>query len=76
MAKEEYEEQGILEPKRKRLDRYWILTVLLIVLTSTRCFFTPDTIEPISMKLLGTTPYANSEYISDHYGILVKLRIK
>jgi len=61
MAKEEYEDQGILEPKRKRLDR---------------CFYTPDTIEPISMSLLGTQPYYNQEFISDHYGLLIKLRLK
>lgn len=61
MGKEEYETQGIFEPKRKRLDR---------------CFYTSDTIEPLSMTLLGTQPYAKGEYISDHYGILVKLRLK
>jgi len=61
MAKQEYEDQGILEPKRKRLDR---------------CFYTPETIEPISMQLLGTSPYYMDEYISDHYGLLVKLRLK
>jgi len=61
MLKEEYTARKMGE-KRQRLDR---------------CFFTHKSIEPISMEILGTEPYdGKTEYISDHYGILIKLRFK
>jgi len=61
MAKEEYKLQNIEIPRRMRLDR---------------CFYTHETIEPLEMKILGDTPYDAREFISDHYGIMVKLRLK
>jgi len=62
MCAEEYKNRNLGE-KRKRLDR---------------CFFTHETIEPISVRILGLQPYipGSSEYISDHYGIVAKLRFK
>jgi tyrosyl-DNA phosphodiesterase 2 len=41
-----------------------------------RCFYTHDTIEPTEMKIIGEKPYFPNEWISDHYGILIKLRVK
>jgi len=43
-----------------------------------RCFYTHKNIEPVSMQIIGDQPYDKnkSEYISDHYGIYMKLRIK
>jgi len=41
-----------------------------------RCFYTYETIEPTEMKILGQTPYFRGEWISDHYGIMVKFRVK
>jgi len=62
MCREEYN-QSKLGEKRQRLDR---------------CFYTHDSIEPVSMKILGDTPYIENtqEFVSDHYGICVKLRFK
>jgi len=42
-----------------------------------RCFYT-ENIEPISMEVIGNKPYdkKGQEYISDHYGIYMKLRLK
>jgi len=61
MAKEEYKLQQIESPKRERLDR---------------CFYSHETVEPVAMKVLGDVPYEAREFISDHYGIVVKLRLK
>jgi len=61
MAKEEYKLQKIETPKIMRIDR---------------CFYTHDTIEPISMEILGKKPYEDKEWISDHYGIAIRLRMK
>eukprot|EP01125_Pyxidicula_operculata_P002099 TRINITY_DN1204_c0_g1_i1.p1 TRINITY_DN1204_c0_g1~~TRINITY_DN1204_c0_g1_i1.p1 ORF type:complete len:356 (-),score=49.45 TRINITY_DN1204_c0_g1_i1:44-1111(-) len=61
MLQEEYNSRN-MGKKRERLDR---------------CFVSSDTIEPIHMEILGTKPYmGENEYISDHYGILVKFRFK
>jgi len=62
MCGEEYGNRNLGE-KRQRLDR---------------CYFTHDTLEPISMSILGDQPYlpGTSEFISDHYGVLVKLKLK
>jgi hypothetical protein len=61
MAKEEYASMGRAEGKQKRLDRL---------------FYTANTLEPVSMEVIGTEPYWKSEFISDHFGIFVKLRLK
>lgn len=61
MGKEEYVSMGRTADKQKRLDRL---------------FYTKDTIEPISMEILGTQPYWKNEYISDHFGIFIKLKLK
>jgi len=41
-----------------------------------RCFYSGETIEPLEMKILGQEPYFKNEWISDNYGIMVKLRLK
>jgi len=41
-----------------------------------RCFYSGATIEPLEMKILGREPYFQNEWISDHFGIMVKLRLK
>lgn len=61
MAKEEYLSMGKTADKQKRLDRL---------------FYSAETIEPVSIEILGTKPYWKNEYISDHFGIFVKLRLK
>lgn len=47
---------------------------------SDRCFYTPDTIEPLEMRRLGMEPYDpendRSSYISDHYGLFVRLALR
>jgi len=61
MLKEEYTVRRMGE-KRQRLDR---------------CFFTKNSIDAYHMEILGRTPYdGNSEFISDHYGILIKARFR
>uniref|UniRef100_A0A6B2LE74 Endonuclease/exonuclease/phosphatase domain-containing protein n=1 Tax=Arcella intermedia TaxID=1963864 RepID=A0A6B2LE74_9EUKA len=61
MAKEEYLSHNMQDPKSVRLDR---------------CFFTHQTLEPLEMKILGQEPYMDQEYISDHYGIFIRLKLK
>lgn len=61
MAKEEYVSMGRTADKQKRLDRL---------------FYTKDTIEPLSMEIIGTQPYWKNEFISDHFGIYVRLKLK
>lgn len=61
MAKEEYLSMGKTADKQKRLDRL---------------FYSADTITPISIEILGTKPYWKKEFISDHFGIFVKLKLK
>jgi hypothetical protein len=61
MAKEEYLSMGRTAEKQKRLDRL---------------FYTPNTIEPVSAEIVGTQPYWKEEFISDHFGLFVRLRIK
>eukprot|EP01126_Amoeba_proteus_P034130 TRINITY_DN3385_c0_g1_i1.p1 TRINITY_DN3385_c0_g1~~TRINITY_DN3385_c0_g1_i1.p1 ORF type:complete len:253 (-),score=37.65 TRINITY_DN3385_c0_g1_i1:141-899(-) len=61
MAREEYLGMGITEDRRQRLDRL---------------FYTHETIQPISIELLGQKPYWKNEFISDHFGIFVRLNLK
>jgi len=60
MGRSEYLSRGIVDHKRKRLDRL---------------FYTPETLQPFHMEIMGTKPYKEGEFISDHYGIFVKLRL-
>jgi len=41
-----------------------------------RCFYTNETMAALEMKIIGETPYQGNEWISDHYGIMVKLQLK
>jgi len=41
-----------------------------------RCLYTHETIQPVEMKILGQSPYSPNEWISDHFGIMMKLRVK
>jgi len=61
MCREEFLERADFLEKQLRLDR---------------CFYTPGTIEPLSMEILGVKPYFKSEWISDHYGIVLRLKLK
>jgi len=40
-----------------------------------RCYYSHENITPVQMEIIGTKPYRDEEYISDHYGIYIKLRI-
>jgi len=61
MLKEEYTLRK-MGVKRQRLDR---------------CFYTHETIVPLSMEIVGTKPYGGTnEFISDHYGVIVKFKFK
>lgn len=61
MAKEEYLSMGRTTDKQKRLDRL---------------FYSAETIEPVSIHIIGNKPYWKNEFISDHFGLFVKLRLK
>jgi len=59
MCREEFQEREDYYEKRNRLDR---------------CYYSSKTLEPISIELLGTKPYYEKEWISDHYGLLTTFK--
>jgi len=41
-----------------------------------RCYYSADTLEPISIEIIGKDAYNLKEWISDHFGLFVVFKIK
>ena len=62
---------------RARLDRYVMLTVFFTISNLIlRLYYTSETLEPVSMEILGTEPFEDELWPSDHWGIFATLKIK